>query len=166
MSTTNLYDENAKKKIKGIAEDVDFCMMATNLTVQPLSVIPMSTKEVDSDGAIWFLSNKDSDHNADIISDPTTQLLYSGTSEMKFLSVYGTSEIIHDRDTIAKLYSSADNAWFDGKDDPNITAIKFKPSEAAYWSNDGNKLVTLFKLAKAAVTGENQDIGTSGKLSV
>ena len=166
MSQENLYSQEAIEKIKEIATDVDFCMMATNLTAQPISAVPMSTKKVDDAGAIWFLSNKDSDHNADIIKDENTQLLYSGTSSMKFLSVYGTAEITYGRETIKELYSSADNAWFEGEDDPNITAIKFTPTEAAYWSNDENKIVTLFKLARAAVTGEKQDIGISGKIKV
>lgn len=166
MSQENLYSQKAIEKIKDIATDVDFCMLATNLTVQPISAVPMSTKKVDNQGNIWFLSNKDSDHNADIVKDENTQLLYSGTSDMKFLSVYGFAEIIHDRTIITELYSSTDNAWFDGKEDPNITVIKFTPKQAAYWSNDDNKVVSLFKLAKAAITGEKADMGTSGKIKV
>jgi general stress protein 26 len=166
MSKKNLYSQAAIDKIKDIAKDVDFCMLATNLTVQPISAVPMSTKKVDDNGVIWFLSYKNSDHNADIIKDENTQLLYSGGSDMKFLSVYGTAEILYDKKIIEELYSSTDNAWFESKDDPNITIIKFSPTEAAYWSNDENKVVTLFKLAKAAVTGDKVDIGTSGKIKV
>ncbi len=166
MSQENLYSQKAIDKIKEIANDVDFCMMATNLSVQPISAIPMSTKKVDESGNIWFLSNKNSDHNADIIKDDSTQLLYSGGSDMKFLSVYGFAEIVYDRSIIKDLYSSTDNAWFEGEDDPNITAIKFSPKEAAYWSNDENKVVSLFKMAKAAITGDKVDMGTSGKIKV
>jgi len=166
MSEENLYSQKAIEKIKDIATDVDFCMLATNLTVQPISAVPMSTKKVDSQGNIWFLSNKNSDHNAAIIKDENTQLLYSGGSDMKFLSVYGYAEIIHDRAIIKELYSSTDNAWFEGEEDPNITAIKFYPKEAAYWSNDDNKVVSLFKMAKAAITGDKVDMGISGQIKV
>lgn len=166
MSKENLYSQKAIEKIKDIAEDVDFCMLATNLSVQPISAVPMSTKKVDENGTIWFLSNKNSDHNADIVKDENTQLLYSGGSDMKFLSVYGTAEIIYDRTTIKELYTSTDNAWFEDENDPAITVIKFSPKEAAYWSNDENKVVSLFKMAKAAVTGDKVDLGTSGKIKV
>lgn len=166
MSEENLYSQKAIEKIKDIATDVDFCMLATNLSVQPISAVPMSTKKVDAQGNIWFLSHKNSDHNAHIIKDENTQLLYSGGGDMKFLSVYGYAEIVHDRSTIRELYSSTDNAWFEGEDDPTITAIKFQPKEAAYWSNDDNKIVSLFKMAKAAVTGDKVDMGTSGKIKV
>ncbi|MDX1462520.1 MAG: pyridoxamine 5'-phosphate oxidase family protein [Marinirhabdus sp.] len=166
MSKENLYSKEAIEKIKEIATDVDFCMMATNLSNQPIDAIPMSTKKVDDAGAIWFLSNKNSEHNANIVKDENTQLFYGGTDSMKFLSVYGISEIVYDRAVIKELYSSTDNIWFEGEDDPNITAIKFSPSQAAYWSNEDNKLVSLFKFAKGAITGEKQDIGTSGTLNV
>lgn len=166
MSKENLYNEDAKNKISKLAKDIDFAMMATNLSQQPLSVIPMSTKKVDEDGNIWFLSGKDSDHNKDIEQDPKTQLIYSDPGSMEFLSVYGEGSISTEKLIIKELYSSADDTWFDGADDPNITAIKFKPSEAHYWDTDSNKLVSLFKIGKGAVTGEKQDVGESGHMKM
>ena len=166
MSTENLRNKEAIKKIKDIATDVDFTMMVTNLGTQPLSAIPMSTKKVDEEGNIWFLSNKNSDHNQDILKDSACQLLYSGGSDMKFLSVYGNAEILLNKNVIDELFSKTDNAWFDGKEDPNITVIKFMPSEAVYWDAGSNKLVSLFKMAKGAITGEKQDLGKTGKLKV
>ena len=166
MSTKNLYNDEAKEKITKMAEDIDFAMMATNLENIPLSVIPMSTKKVDGEGNIWFLSGKDSDHNKDIEKDPNAQLIYSKPGSMQFLSVYGRATIVTDKSILEDLYSKADDNWFDGKDDPNLTAISFKPSEAAYWDSKSNKLVSLFKMGVGAVTGNKQDVGETGKLKV
>lgn len=166
MSTENLYNKEAKKKLTDIVEDITVTMFATNLGSQPLSVIPMYTKKVDDTGNIWFLSGKDSDHNRDINKDKKVQLMYSDPSDMKFISIYGTAEIVTDKSILEELYSKMDNAWFDGENDPNLSAIKVTPSEAAYWENDSNKLVTLFKLASSAITGNDQEIGTSGKIKM
>lgn len=166
MSTKNLYDDKAREKIKEIAENVDFCMLVTNMDEKPLSAVPMSTKQVDDHGAVWFLSLNNSEHNKNIEKDSDVQLLYSGTSDMEFLSIYGEAYIETNREVIHELYSKADNAWFDGKDDPNITAIKVNPKEAYFWDNKNNKAVTLFKLGMAAVTGDKQDIGEKGKLNL
>lgn len=166
MSTENLYDEKAREKIKELAEDIDFCMLVTNMDEKPLHAIPMSTKQVDEHGAVWFLSLKNSEHNKNIEKDSDVQLLYSGTSEMEFLSLYGEAFIETNREVIKELYSKADNAWFDGENDPNITAIKVNPKEAYYWDNKNNKMVTMFKLGVAAVSGKNQDIGEKGKLNL
>lgn len=166
MSTENLTSDKAKETLKEMVTDIKVAMFATRLEKQPLSVVPMHTKEVDKEGNIWFLSRNDSDHNSDLLTSSETQLLYSDPNAMKFVSVYGNAEIISDQAVLNDLYNKKDNAWFDGKDDPNLTAIKFTPNEAAYWNNDSNKLVTFFKLQAAAVTGDDKDIGTSGKMDL
>ena len=166
MSTENLYNEEARKKLKEMVEDIDFCMMATGLTQKPLHVIPMSTKEVDSEGAIWFLSSKESDHNANIRQDDDIQLIYALPSKMEFLNLYGKAAIKTDRPLLETLYSDVDDTWFDGVDDPNLTAIQFKPQHAYYWDTKSNMFVTMFKMGYGAVTGDQADVGEEGKLDV
>ncbi|RMB62826.1 general stress protein [Dokdonia sinensis] len=164
MSTENLYSKEAKAKIKELVEDIDFAMMTTNLGQKPLGAIPMSTKKVDEAGNIWFLSGADSDHNKDIQKDSDVQLLYSKPSDMEFLSVFGKAVITRDKKILEDLYGKSDDNWFDGVDDPNLTAISFKPTEARYWDTKHNKFVSLFKMLYGTVAGEKTDIGVSGTL--
>jgi len=139
MSTENLNNTEALKKLRKLVNDIDFCMMLTDLDSKPISAIPMSTKKVDEAGYIWFLSGKNSEHNSNISKDSKTQLLYSDSSDMEFISIYGSATIHSDKNIIHELYSKSDDAWFDDKNDPNITAIKFAPSEAYYWDTKQNK---------------------------
>ncbi len=164
MSNEALYSDEARKKLTEIVDEVKLAMFATRLGSKPFGVVPMHSKRVDDDGDIWFLSPADSDHNADIEADSQVQLLYAGGSHTQVLSVYGQAEIVTDREMIRQLYSGGDNAWFDGEDDPRVTAIRVTPKEAVYWDNDESSLVTMFKLARAAVTGKDQDIGTQGHM--
>lgn len=166
MSTKNLELKEAREKLKELATDIDFCMMATNLGNKPLSVIPMSTKKVDDNGDIWFLSGADSDHNKDIERSNDVHLIYSKPGSMEFLSVYGKASITKDKQILKDLYGKSDDNWFDGLDDPNLTALQFNPSEAYYWDTKNNKFVTLFKMGVGAITGDQPDIGVSGKLNV
>lgn len=166
MSTENLYNDEAIKKVKEMAEDIDFAMMATNLKQAPIHMIPMSTKKVDDHGNIWFLSNKNSTHNENIMKDTNLHLIYSDTGDMQFLNVYGTATITTDRNMIDELYGSGDDAWFDGKDDPNITAISVKPTEAFYWDPKNGKLVTLVKMGVGAITGNEPDLMDQGSIKI
>ncbi len=166
MSIENLSNSDAKKKLKKLVEDIDFAMLGTNLTKLPISAIPMSTKEVDESGEIWFLSNRTSEHNANIKADSKVQLFYSDPSDMEFISIYGTAEIILDKARLQELYGKSDDAWFDGKDDPNLTGIKVTPKEAFYWDTKSNKYVSLLKMGVAAITGEKADVGERGKLNL
>ncbi|MBA2628985.1 MAG: pyridoxamine 5'-phosphate oxidase family protein [Rickettsiaceae bacterium] len=166
MSTKNLYNTEAKEKIKKMAESIDFAMMATDLKSEPFHAIPMSTKEVDEDGNIWFLSNKNSTHNHNIEKEDRTHLIYADKGNFEFLSIYGQAQITTDRSRIKELYGSGDDAWFEGVDDPNITAIKVEPKEAWYWDTKNGKVVSLLKMLGGAITGNKPDLGEEGKLKI
>ena len=89
MSTKNLETPHANLKLKEFAESIDFAMLCTELHSYPFHAIPMSTRRVDADGAIWFLSGQDSTHNANIAKDSRVALIYAEPRSMRFLSIYG-----------------------------------------------------------------------------
>lgn len=166
MSTENLSREEAKKKYKKLSEDIKVAMMVTDLDKRPLSAIPMTTKKVDESGNTWFLSLRDSEHNQNILRKNQVQLLYSEPSDMEFLSVFGTAEITSDKTILEELYDKTTDTWFDGTDDPKITAIRFSPTEAYYWDKKSNTYITLYKMGIAAATGKDKDIGKKGRLEL
>ncbi len=58
-------------------------------------------------------------------------------------------------------------AWFkDGKDDPKVTVIRVSPEESYYWDTQNGRMISLLKIAVAAVTGKEMDGGVEGKLKV
>lgn len=166
MSTKNLYSEEAKQKIKELALGIDFAIMVTKLSSKPLHMVPMSTKKVDDMGDIWFLSGKDSNHNMNLKNDNDMHLLYADKSAMKFLNVYGKGFISTDIEILKELYQSSDDAWFEGVNDPNLTAIRVQPLHAFYWDPKDNKLITLLKMGVGAVTGNEPDVMNEGELRV
>ena len=163
MSEKNLFNEEAKAKIKELAENIDFAMMETHLEAKQTHIVPMSTKNVDGEGNIWFLSNKNSDHNKFIEADNSLQLIYAKPGDMEFMTLFGHAYITTERSILKKYYSNADDAWFEGVDDPNLTAIKVVPEDAHYWDT---KLVSLVKMGMGALTGKKQDLGVQGDLKV
>src|SRR3954454_15128202 len=122
----NISNEDAIKKIKTLAEKAQTCLFCTKIkTGKPFSTRPMSAQQVDDNGNIWFLSDKDSTKNMEIKDDENVQLLFSGSSHSDFLSIYGKAAILYDKQKIEKLYEPIVKAWFKGgKDDPNISIIK------------------------------------------
>lgn len=166
MNTQNLDAQEANVKIKQFAESIDFAMLCTDLTAQPFHAVPMSTKRVDKDGAIWFLSGRDSTHNANILRNLAVQLIYADPSSMRFLIVFGQALIIDEKTILKSLYQKTDDAWFNGLDDPNLTAIKVTPHLAHYWDVKGNRLIALWKMGVAAITGAQVDIAEHGDLKV
>jgi len=165
---TNLRNEDAIFKLRELAEAIDICMFCTNLkTDDGASCRPMSTQKVCDEGNIWFFSNADSDKNKEIEQNNNVQLFYSHPGKDSFMIVNGEAEIIFDRDMIDELWSPVLKAWFPGgKDDPNISIVKVKPSSAYYWDTDGNKMINFLKMVASAATGKNLVEGNEGALSV
>ena len=93
----NLTATDAVEKIREIAKDANICMFVTDLSTQPLMGRPMATQEVDDEGNIWFMSDRNSDKNREIEKDPQVQLFYSHTGNYEYLSIYGNAEIVNDR---------------------------------------------------------------------
>lgn len=166
MSTENLKLTEAILKLKELAEDIKFALMATDLQAKPAHVIPMTTKEVDEDGNIWFLSDKNSTHNQNILTEGFAHLFYSKGTSMEFLSVYGQASIVTESAIIEKLYNKADDVWFGGVNDPNISAIKISPLQSHYWDTKNGIITTLFNLGLNIITGEKRDLGAQGELHI
>ena len=128
----------------------------------------MSLQECDKEGNLWFISSADSNKNFEIGNDNRVQLFFMNNGSSEYLNVYGEAFIYRDKATIEDKWSVLANAWFEGKDDPNVSIIRVTPQDTYYWDTKAGKLVTLLTFAKAIVTGGNTDNsdGVEGKLNV
>lgn len=168
MSTENFQNQEAVKKLKEMVDDIDvgiLCSFTAN-TEYPHAV-PMSRQEVDENGNIWFLFSSESETHQHIDKNNKVSLLYSNVSNYNFLSINGVAEISQDQNRIDKYWNKMVAGWFEkGREDPHIRLLKVIPSEAHYWDNKSNKLMTLLKVATSAVTGQKMDIGREGRLDL
>ncbi len=168
MSTENLSRTDAVKKIKELSEKAKFCMFCTELEKLPINTRPMSLQETDDEGNLWFISSDASNKNFQIKDDNRVQLIFMNNSDSEYLSLFGEANIYKDRATIEDKWSSMANAWFDGKDDPNVSIIRVTPKDTYYWDTKAGKLVSLITFAAAAITGNKTDNsdGIEGKAEI
>ena len=168
MSTENLYSQEAIGKLKSLAEKTDIGMLCTHPGgTKHVHAVPMSTQEVEEEGNIWFLFSSESETHQHLQEDKTICLLYSDVRNYNFLSIHGAGEISQDKVRIEKYWNKMMDGWFEkGKEDPTIRVLKIIPQEAHYWDNKTNKLVTFFKVAISAVSGQKLDIGREGDLNI
>ena len=162
----NLTSEASIAKIKELA-DGKICLFCTYENDSIVSR-PMSTQGIDDDGTIWFFSRKDSDKNIQLEAENKIYLMYMDTGNQHYLSITGTAEIVVDLVKTEELWSPIAKAWFNkGKDDPELTLIKVKPSEGHYWDTKNGKLVSLIKIAVAALAGnKDNDGGVEGDIQL
>lgn len=164
----SLAGTEALKKLKDLAKSAENCFFCTNIkTGLPLSVRPMSVLEVDDEGNLWFISQKDSHKNDEIANDPFTHLFFQENKNSGFLNVYGISELVNDRKKVEELWNPLLKVWFqNGKDDPNISLIKVAPTSVYYWDTVHGEVVSFIKMAASVITGKTMDDSVEGKLEV
>lgn len=155
------------EKLKELAEDINICMFCTSTGKLPFKTRPMATQKVDDEGNFWFLSAEESDKNDELQNDSQVQLIYAKPGDSEFLSVIGTAQISKDKAKIEELWTPIAKAWFtDGKEDPRITVIRVRPTEAYYWDTLHGKVVSLLGIAASALTGKTMDNGVEGVIRV
>ena len=163
----NISGKEAIEKLKKMIDDARVCHFISNPGHFPLNTRPMSTLKCDDDGSLWFLSNKTSDKNQDIKSDPRVQLLYAHKSAVEFISISGKAEVVFDKKKLDELWTSFAKAYFsEGKDDPSISLIRVIPDSGFYWDTKHNKTIALIKMAAAAITGNATEPGVKGKMRI
>ncbi len=164
----DLYAHEGIDKLKDLTKEIDICLFCTNLRTQDgATVRPMSTQEVDDDGCVWFLSERNSEKNREIEEDNQVQLFYSHPGKQSYLVVNGKAEIIINKAKIEELWNPMMDAWFEkGKEDPSITLIKVRTESAYYWNTEGNRMVNFFKFAATLATGKNLLESKEGNISI
>lgn len=154
------------KKIKGMLEGIDFCMLTT-IDNGNLRSRPMSTQIAEFDGDIWFFT-RDTTHKADELEkDPRVCVAYSDPDEQTYVSISGRGEIMHDRAKMEELWSPILKAWFPhGLDDPGICLLKVSAEQAEYWDSPSGRIVQALGFVKALVTGQEADYGENKKVDL
>ena len=164
--TKNLHNEEAKTKLKELVDDIKTCMFCTKTENIPFNTRPMATVDVDDDGNLWFMSNEESNKNHEIKDDSQLQLIYAKSGDNHFLSIAGKAYIVRNQQKVDKYWNMFAKAYFDGKNDPDLTLLKIVPETAYYWDIVHGKMVSLLKIAISAVSGKTMDDGVEGEIKL
>lgn len=165
MTTTNEHD-----KLFGLIKDTRFGMLTHRHSDGQLHSHPLTTqnKKVDEASTLYFFVPKDGDIARHVASDSSVNVAYANTDADSYVSVTGEASLLEDQAKKNELFNPAAKAWFpNGPNDPNVGLLAVKILDAEYWDVTDSKMVQLFKMAKAAVTGETpKDLGEHKKLNV
>jgi general stress protein 26 len=154
----DLTGPEALARLKELVEDIDLTMLTTRDDAGHLVSRPMSTREVDEAGNIWFFTSDRSKKVDEVEADHDVGLSYLDGKGMRFVSVAGSARVVHDRAQMERLYSPSLDIWFeDGLDTPDIALLRVAIREAEFWEPAHGKLVVAAGMLKALVTRDTPD---------
>jgi len=161
------HNKNIEKLIE-MVKGVSTCMLITNEKNDGnLSGRPMSISKIDNDGMMWFFTKASSYKVDEIEENKKVSIAITNESSNNYLMINGLAKLVKDKTKMKELWSSILKAWFPlGLDDPDMILIKVTPSEVNYWDGSSSKMVVLFHILKAIVTGKEFEEGKEGKINL
>ena len=153
MNDTTASREHLWKMIKGIR----FGMFTTRHGNGHLHSRPMTTqnKAIEADESLWFFMSRKGDPVDDLKSEPMVNVAYADPGSDTYVSVSGTAAMIEDAEKKKQLWNKMNEAWFPGgPTDPDVALVQVQIAHANYWDVKESKIVQLFEMAKAVVTGK------------
>ncbi|EMI44500.1 pyridoxamine 5'-phosphate oxidase family protein [Rhodopirellula sp. SWK7] len=154
------------KKLIELLNDFDNAMLVTRSSNGSLESRPMAIAEVEPDGDVWFVTNRNSGKVADLMLD--NEVAVTMQSSRKFATISGKAHAVDDRAKLDELWSEAWKVWFpEGKSSDSIVLLKVEARHGEYWDNSGTDgLRYLIKAGKAYMQGERPQPDESINASV
>lgn len=150
-------DAPAREKLWSLIKDIRFSMFTVRHANGHLHARPMTTQNtaVDEDSSLWFFMSRDSETCTDLARESSVNVAYADVGADRYVSVSGRAGIVEDIEKKRQLWSKMALAWFPGgAEDADLALVQVRISHADFWDVKENKLVQLFKIAQAAVTGK------------
>lgn len=156
------------EKVRDLIDDIKIGMMTTVDDDGNLVSRPMATMQFDENGALWFFTKKNSPKTEQITqNEHKVNIAFADVADASYVSVSGHAEEVYDRAKIDELWSPIAKPWFpDGKDDPSLILLKVYPDMAEYWDSTSSRMVRLFEMARAALTGDTYSEGENEKVTL
>ena len=149
-------------------KDIRFGMFTTRHGNGHLHARPMTTqnKEIGADESLWFFMSRKSDPVDDLKTEPTVNVAYADPGADTYVSVSGKASVVDDPAKKKELWNKATEAWFpNGPNDPDVALVQVQIVHANYWDVKESKLVQLYEMAKAVVTGKPpMEMGEHGEV--
>lgn len=148
VDTTKLWD---------LIKDIKFAMFTARHGDGQLHSRPMTTQNGRGErgGVLWFFMSRSGEPVADLEEHPEVNVTYSDPGKDSYVSISGAARVVEDLGRKKAMWNTPAEAWFPGgPSDPDLALVAVLVAEAEYWDMKSNKAVQLFKMAKAAVSGE------------
>lgn len=160
-TSTHESTPEQREHLWDLIKDIKFAMFTTRHDNGHLHARPMTTqnRSIDEGASLWFFMSRKNGPANDLANEPSVNVAYADPSKDCYVSVSGKAAVVEDEAKKKALWSKMNDAWFPGgPTDPDVAMVEVKMTHAEYWDVKDSQIVQLFKMAKAAATGDRPDL--------
>lgn len=120
---------------------------------------PMATFIDAESDALLFFAKRDSELVKHLGTTSDAHFIVVGKDQDYHACVRGTLQESNVPAKIDQHWNSMVDAWFDGKDDPNMTLLQMTLSDGMIWASSGNAVRFGWEMLKAKMGDGEPDVG-------
>lgn len=152
---TSVADPQAFAKLRDLIKDILVAMLSTVAADGAIHSRPMATRQIESDGTLWFFATDDSLIVREINEEHQVNVSYAEPRDHRYVSVSGTATIVHDASKAAQLWHPSLTSYFPkGLGDPHLALLRIRIESAEYWDIATSRMVEVYRFARSLATGD------------
>ncbi|WP_422844642.1 pyridoxamine 5'-phosphate oxidase family protein [Acidovorax sp. M2(2025)] len=163
------HDTPAHETLWKLIKDIRFGMLTHRTATGMLHAHPLTTqnRSMDEQAELYFFIPKSGELYERLLTDGEVNVSYADPGQDSYVSLSGQVRFVDDPVEKQALWSTGAQAWFPGgPTDPDVVLLAVRIRHAEFWDVKANKMVQLFQMAKAAVTGEPPRLGEHQKVAL
>ena len=122
--------------------------------------LPMSHSVEPEDGNLWFITAKGTQMAEAGARAAMSRYIVSDSSHGLHADIQGRLEVSHDRKKLDEVWTAVASSWFEeGKDDPDLVLLRFRPDAAEVWLGPESGLHFLYEVLKSKISRAKPDYG-------
>ncbi|HLI62527.1 MAG TPA: pyridoxamine 5'-phosphate oxidase family protein [Terriglobales bacterium] len=131
-------------RLNQLIRGINVAMLTTVRPDGSLHSCPMAPHEVDPAGALWLISDNQTEKVEAIKTSPRVNLSFTDHAGQRYVSISGFCEVVRDHAKAKQLWSPSYQSWFPGGlDDPNLILLKIDVQHAEYWDPSANRMMEV-----------------------
>lgn len=151
------HNTSAHDTLWKLIKDIRFGMLTHRTAAGTLHAHPLTTlnKQLVEPAELYFFISQSGELYERLLTDGDVNVSYADPNEDRYVSLSGQARFVDDGALKESLWSPMAKAWFPGGvSDPDLALLGVRIRHAEYWDVNESKMVQLFKMAKATITGE------------
>ncbi|MEX0834949.1 MAG: pyridoxamine 5'-phosphate oxidase family protein [Nitriliruptor sp.] len=114
---------------------------------------------IERDGSrLWFLTDRGADWVEALPENEIVAIVISDPEDSLHVSLTGQVGLTDEADVLERLWSKPMEAWFDGADDPKLTALHVDVSDGEYWDGPDSGISRAIRGIASVVTGDGREL--------
>ena len=151
------HDSAAYNNLWTLIKDIRFGMLTHRTATGMLHAHPLTTqnKHLDDNAELYFFISRSGELYERLLTDGEVNVAYADPGKDSYVSISGQARFVENQALKDTLWSPMAQAWFPGgSTDTDLALLSVRIRHAEYWDVKESKMMQLFKMAKAAVTGQ------------